>query len=356
MDGGDIREVELRFLETPFQELRIRDRKAERALLISLEETGQQFPIVVIPAEREGFYIVIDGHRRARGLGKLRRDLVRAQILTVSASDALLWVRVGQAAGPLKALEHGLLIRELVEVQNLSLDTVAVRFARSKSWVSRHLDLVQVLPEPVRRLVIDGRLHPSTAMKVLVPLARANEEHAQILAGAIVRGKLSTRDAERLYAHYRSPNPQIREALLADPLKFLAAEDAYRSSHDQPESDEQDVLDRLERLTALAAATRTRVRKVLAAGPESPSARRLIPAAALAWQALEALRQALAPMMATQQGGRDDPSREKTCGLPLPQGGEGQPVDCTSCGSGSQHRAADLEGRAGAAGPSTAPA
>jgi len=78
--ASEIVELELRFLETPFQELRIRDRKIERALLVSLEETGQQFPIWVIPGDRSGVYVVIDGHRRIRGLKKLGRDLVRAWV------------------------------------------------------------------------------------------------------------------------------------------------------------------------------------------------------------------------------------------------------------------------------------
>jgi ParB family chromosome partitioning protein len=356
MGPGELLELELRFLETPYEGLRIRDRKLERALLISLEETGQQFPITVIPSGRPGFYVVIDGYRRVRGLRKLGRDVVRAQVLRLSAGEALLWVRVGQATAPLTALEQGLLIRELVECQEISLDTIALRTGRSKSWVSRRLDLVQVLPESVQRMVVAGQIPPSSAMKVLVPVARANSDHAQILARAIAEGKLSTREVELLYTHYRSPSPEIREALLASPLKFLRAEEAYRSSHDGPDTEEHDVLERLERLTALAAATTTRVRRLLRAGTESPPMRRLAPACALAWQAVEALRGVLAPMIKNEEGGCDDRSREETSGLPLQGGGEGNALDRASGRSGSQHGSTDPAGGSGGACPGLTPA
>ncbi|MEK6688692.1 MAG: ParB/RepB/Spo0J family partition protein, partial [Gemmatimonadota bacterium] len=137
-------ELELRFLETPYQGLRIRNPKIERALLASLEETEQQFPITVIRGERSGAFVVIDGHRRVRALKRLGRDVVRARVLDLSAAEALLWVRVGQANSALSALEEGLLLEELIEGQGLGVDVITARVGRSKSWVTRRLCLIQV--------------------------------------------------------------------------------------------------------------------------------------------------------------------------------------------------------------------
>jgi ParB/RepB/Spo0J family partition protein len=311
----DIIALEIRFLETPYQELRIRDRRIERDLLVSLEETGQQFPIWVIPSDRSGFFVVIDGHRRVRALRKLGQDQVRAQILALSAADALLWARMSQTEAHLTALEEGLLLRELVEGQHLTLDAIAVRIGRSKSWVSRRLDLIGVLPDQVRRMVVAGQVPPSSAMKVLVPLARANIQHAEIFARAIAEGKLSTREVETLYAYYRSPDSLVRETLLSNPLKFLKAEQAYRQSTDAPDTEEQEMLERLERLTVMVTSTTTRVRKLLREGNESPPIRRLAPACALARQALETLMGVLTPVMQSEKGGCDGPRGEETAHL-----------------------------------------
>jgi ParB-like chromosome segregation protein Spo0J len=49
--ASEIVTLELRFVSTPYQHLRVRDRRAERVLLASIEEHGQQFPITVIPAD-----------------------------------------------------------------------------------------------------------------------------------------------------------------------------------------------------------------------------------------------------------------------------------------------------------------
>jgi len=256
---------------------------------------------------------------------------------------------MSQTEAPLTALEEGLLIRELVEGHHMTLDAIAVRVGRSKSWASRRLDLIQILSEPVRRMVVAGQVPPSSAMKVLVPLARANVEHSEIFARAIAEGKLSTRDVEMLYAYYCSPDPLVREALLANPLKFLKAEQAYRSGHDVPDTEEQEVLERLERLTAMLVATATRIRKLLRDGSESPQARRLAPACALARQAMEALMGVLVPVIhSEQQGGRDGPSRQETGGLRFQGEGMGKSPDIQGGGIGPKHGPGNPQRRAGA--------
>lgn len=293
--GTDGIELELRLLEMPYEHLRIRDPRHERDLLLSMEETGQQFSITVIPADHPDFYTVIDGHGRVRTQKRLGRDTVRAQVLNLPAPEALLWVRVSQAASPLSAFEEGLLIRELMESHSLNLDAIAQRLARSKSWVLRRLDLVRTLPEAIQKYVVDGRISPHSAMKCLAPLARANPEHAVTLARAIAKEKLSTRDVERLWAHYRAGSDEVRRELLANPLRFLKADEAYRESRGEPDTDEQEVIVRLERLAAMLAATTTRTRKVVreGVGVGPTTMERLKPACALVSQAMQNLAGAL---------------------------------------------------------------
>ena len=69
-------ELELHQLELRYERLRKRHPRAERALLASLAEIGQQVPIVVI-GEVERF-VVIDGYKRVRALRRQARDTVRA--------------------------------------------------------------------------------------------------------------------------------------------------------------------------------------------------------------------------------------------------------------------------------------
>ena len=230
-------DIELRALGEPFRGVRVRDAKLERDLIVSLDEHGQQFPITVVPDVGADRFIVIDGHRRVAALRKLCRDLVRAVVLDLSPGEALLWVRLAAARAPATALEEGLLLAELVDGQGLDVDEIARRLVRDRSWVARRLDLVRVLPALVQKLVVAGRVAAHSAMKVLVPVARANANHAQILAQAIADGGLSTRDAETLYGYYRGGSTAVRDELLANPLRFLKAEKTYRSTRAGAETD-----------------------------------------------------------------------------------------------------------------------
>ena len=66
-----IRDLELRFLDTPFQNLRVRDSKHEADLSSSLERAGQQVPVTVLVGSGPENWILVDGHRRVRAPKRL---------------------------------------------------------------------------------------------------------------------------------------------------------------------------------------------------------------------------------------------------------------------------------------------
>jgi ParB-like chromosome segregation protein Spo0J len=55
---------------------------------VSLSETGQQLPVVVI--EEAPTFILIDGYKRVRALKRLARDTVRATSWQIAEAEALL--------------------------------------------------------------------------------------------------------------------------------------------------------------------------------------------------------------------------------------------------------------------------
>src|SRR5918994_7438674 len=66
-------DLEFHQLELRYEGLRVRRPAAERRLLSSLAERGQQVPIVVVAASEPGRFVVIDGYKRVRALRLLRR-------------------------------------------------------------------------------------------------------------------------------------------------------------------------------------------------------------------------------------------------------------------------------------------
>jgi ParB-like chromosome segregation protein Spo0J len=214
-------DLELHQLELRHADLRIDDPVRRRRLSASLAELGQQVPVVVVAAGTERF-VLIDGYQRVAALRRLRRDTVAATAWPLDEADALI-ARYHFTAAGRSALEEAWLLACLHGDQGLTLDVLARRFCRSKSWVSRRLALLGALPELLRTRVRAGVIAPQAAMKYLVPLARANRRHCERLLEALGETRLSVRDVGALYAGYRRADPAGRARLLADPHLFLRA-------------------------------------------------------------------------------------------------------------------------------------
>lgn len=167
-------DLELHQLDRRYEALRTTSRERDSRVLASLARDGQQLPVVVIVGEGAGRYILVDGYKRVRGLGKLGRDLVRAICWDLPEQEALLLGRLMRTGEGESVLEQAWLVRELHVRFGLSLEDLARRFGRSPSWVSRRLGLVAAVPDAIQQLVREGKLAPYAAMKHLLPLARAN--------------------------------------------------------------------------------------------------------------------------------------------------------------------------------------
>jgi ParB family chromosome partitioning protein len=214
-------ELESHQLELRYERLRKRAPVAERRLLGSLAEIGQQLPIVVVSEASR--FIVIDGYKRVRALKRLARDTVRATVWQIPEVEALLLERRMRCASE-DAFDQAWLLAELRVRFGLSLEELARRFERDKSWVSRRLALIQILPGTIQEQVRAGTLAAHAAMKYLVPLARANAAAAAQLADAITPLKPTVREVGALYAGWQSGTDRTRELILATPQVYLQAQ------------------------------------------------------------------------------------------------------------------------------------
>jgi ParB/RepB/Spo0J family partition protein len=246
-------DIEFHQLELRYQMLRKRNPHKERLLVGSLADSGQQMPVVVVPAGEPDRYVLVDGYKRVRALKKLGADTVMATIWQLSEAEALLMERLMRSSEPEGALEQGWLLRELRDRFGISCGQLAQRFDRTVSWVSRRLALVSQLPESVEKLVCSGAIGAHAAMKYLVPLARANSEHCIKLAQAVAFARLSTRQMGELYTAWTAGNEQQRERLLLEPLLYLqSVQEVRRADGQDKKSPLQLLLQDLEILSSVA--------------------------------------------------------------------------------------------------------
>ncbi len=250
--------LELQQLDLRYEKLRTRKLEAERKLVASLAEIGQQVPVVVVRGAAPEQFVLVDGYKRVRALRRLGQDLVGATCWDLSEAEALVLDRLMRTGEGATALEQGWLLHELTVRFELALEDLGRRFARSASWVSRRLALVEELPATIQEHVQRGELPAHAAMKHLVPLARANPAACERLVAAIAGKGLSNRQIGQLYAVWRDGLPAIRERVLTAPLLLLKARHALGTV---PEDEGRLVMDDLDMLAAVARRARRRLRQ-----------------------------------------------------------------------------------------------
>ena len=219
-------ESDLHRLDLRFATLRLRQPRMVERLARSIEQNGQLVPVVAV-AEPENRWVLVDGYLRVEALHRLSRDTAWVELWECPLAQALLLVLVHVQGRTWEVIEEGAVIRELMTQFDLSQRELARQTGRDVSWVNRRLSLVQALPEALFTAICRGELSTWAASRVLVPLARANNAHAQTLLAALQRDPLSTRELHTWYQHYQKANQLKRERMLRQPRLFCQALQAH---------------------------------------------------------------------------------------------------------------------------------
>jgi ParB family transcriptional regulator, chromosome partitioning protein len=217
------RELDLHRLELRYAATRVADPGAARQLKASLERCGQLVPCVVVKDPDGSGLVLIDGYRRIAALRRLGRDTVSVECWACDLATALITLLVRQQERGFASIEQALLLRELVLRERLSQRELAARTGHDVSWVNRRLQLLVGLPDSVLAAVRAGDLSSWAASRIVVPLARANNEHAERLLQVLGRERLSTRDLKQWFEHYQSASHAVRERMVDHPRLLLRA-------------------------------------------------------------------------------------------------------------------------------------
>jgi ParB/RepB/Spo0J family partition protein len=218
-------ELDLHRLELRFAASRLVEPRAVARIAHSIERCGQVVPCIVVAVPGAGGerLVLIDGYRRIAALRRLGRDTASVEQWTCDVTDALLSLLARTQNRPFASIEEALLIRELMQGLGLSQHDLAHRCGRDASWVSRRLQLLSGLPDTALAAVRDGTLSSWSASRVVVPLARANAEHADQLLTALADAPLSTRELRCWFEHYQKAFRSARDHMVNRPRLFIDA-------------------------------------------------------------------------------------------------------------------------------------
>ena len=319
---GSAREVDLHRLDLRFAEARLLEPRSVEALARSIEQNGQLIACIAVAEAGSERLILVDGYRRILALRRLGRDTACVESWACDLAQALLRLLAQASARPFAALEEALLLRELVHGQGLSEREVARRSGRDVSWVSRRLELVCGLSEPVLAAVRKGELATWAATRVLAPLARANPEHAAQLLTALASTPLSSRELHAWFQHYQSSARGARERMVCHPRLFiqsLRARDEQRADRRLREGPEGQCAADVRQLLALIA----RLRQCLPTLSAQALSQPLMMGLARLHSAIESVQSELARYQ------NHDPQPDPRCGAnpanPGPQPARDQP-------------------------------
>ena len=277
-------ELDLHRLELRFASSRLVEPRAVARIAHSIERCGQIVPCVVVavpggPGAGGERLVLIDGYRRVAALRRLGRDIASVERWACDVTDALLGLLARTQDRPLASIEEALLIRELMQGLGLSQHDLARRCGRDVSWVSRRLQLLSGLPDAALTAVRGGKLSSWSASRVVVPLARANAEHADRLLAALADAPLSTRELNDWFEHYQKASRGSRERMVSHPRLFL---DALRENGEQRDGlrlrngPEGECAADLRCLEAMLARLRKRVRGAAPVTPDADRGRALV--------------------------------------------------------------------------------
>ena len=99
-------EVELDALDLRYAKLRARRPNVEKRLLASVEEVGQQSPVIVVAGQEPGRWVLIEGRKRVRALKRLKATAVNAVVWELAPLEALIAAYQLQDGSGYNALEE----------------------------------------------------------------------------------------------------------------------------------------------------------------------------------------------------------------------------------------------------------
>jgi len=221
----DIHQLDLRYDHT-----RIYKKEVLNKLCRSLEQFGQINPVVVTQGLGNQF-ILIDGYLRVKAIRKCGIDQAVGVVHESDEKGAVLSMLKNNDGRSWEVFEEASLLSEFILRFKLGISETAELIGRDKSFVKRRLDLVRELPEEILAAVSTGAVSMWSATRILVPLARANSDHALKLTAYLKKNSMSTRDMQRFFEIYKKSNHCVRSRMIGEPSLFLKAVQSKHQEH-----------------------------------------------------------------------------------------------------------------------------
>lgn len=182
---------------SPYQPRSVFDDERIDELCQTIRTHGVIQPIVV--RVRNGKYEIIAGERRWRAVSKLGKDTIPAIIREINDSQAasVALIENLQREG-LTALEEAIAYQKLIDLHQLTQESLAQRLGKSQSTIANKIRLLQ-LGDLVKQALLERKITERHARALL---SLPNEEIQNKLLGEIIDKELNVKQTEMRVAFY----------------------------------------------------------------------------------------------------------------------------------------------------------
>ena len=209
-----LEQVELSSLDLRYQGYRMRNRHAEKTLLVSILEHGIRDPLEGV--DTRDARVLLNGFKRYRCARKLDIGVVPYFSLAGDETLGILeLLRVANSKG-LTILEQAKWIDNLREVHGMSNSEIARGLEKSKAWVSVRVGMMGQMSPHVMERIMAGEFPAYSYLYTLRQFMRINstpKEEVEEFVRSVCGKALSTRQIETLAHGYFKGPEELREQI-----------------------------------------------------------------------------------------------------------------------------------------------
>ena len=144
--------AELQQLDTRYEGLRLKDKRRERIIHLSILEKGILEPLYVI--REQDRLVVLDGYKRVKGARLCNIHQIPVTVLDNNIATGILrFLRMSVNKG-LTQVEQASMVDELHRHHGVSVSEIARRLERSPAWVSLRIDIWKEMGSSVRKRIM----------------------------------------------------------------------------------------------------------------------------------------------------------------------------------------------------------
>jgi hypothetical protein len=209
-----VEELEIRDVDLRYEHCRMKNVRAESALLPDIARRGIERPLAGVNSGDR--WMLLDGFKRLRCARKLNMGYVPCASLGADEAACIRAMLRGPGQKRLTFLEEARFLRELQSVHGMSLADIAASVGRSKGWVSMRVSALAEMSETVRDAIFRGSFPAYAYLYFVRPFMRMNGIDRTSIDAFVMatsgRG-YSVREIERLARAYFCGTAEARREI-----------------------------------------------------------------------------------------------------------------------------------------------